>query len=128
MDDNTRATLIGFHTFTGNDYALSFFKRGKQACSKVMKQCNESINVFRLLGEDWELNAEVIVALDSFACHLCRYKDTDINKLRKEMFDKKFLLGRKSHGSVIPTTLPVHISAHLALELCRKELEILFTQ
>ena len=92
------------------------------------KQCNESINVFRLLGEDWELNAEVIVALESFACHLCRYKDTDINKLRREMFNKKFLLERKSHGSVITTTLPVHISAHLVLKFCRNELEMLFTQ
>ena len=31
--------------------------------------------------EDWELNAELIVALESFVCHLYRYKDTDINKV-----------------------------------------------
>ena len=94
-----------------------------------MKQCDESINAFRLLGKDWELNAEFIVALESFVCHLHRYKDTDINKVRKKMFDKKFLLGRKSHGSIIITTLEVlHISAHLVLELSCKELEMLFTQ
>ena len=29
LDDNIRAALIGFHTFTGNDYFSSFFKRGK---------------------------------------------------------------------------------------------------
>ena len=95
MNDNIRAALIGFQTFNGNDYVLSFFKRGKQACFKVMKQCDESINAFRLLGEDWELNTEVIVAWESFVCHLYRYKDTDIHKVRKKIFDKKFLLGRK---------------------------------
>ena len=44
------------------------------------------------------------------------------------MFNKKSLLGRKRHGSIITTTLQVHISAHLALELSRKELKMLFTQ
>ena len=39
FDDNIRAVLIGFHAFTGNDYDSSFFKRGKQGCFKVMKQC-----------------------------------------------------------------------------------------
>ena len=71
-----------------------------------------------------------MVALESFVCHLT---DTDINKVRNKMFDKKFLLGRKNHRSIIITTLiyhyyQVHISAHLALELPRKELKMLFTQ
>ena len=48
---------------------------------------------------------EFIVALDSFVCHLYRYKDTDINKVQMKMLDKKFLLGRKSPGSIIIATL-----------------------
>ena len=44
-----------------------------------------------MLGEDRELNADLIVALESFVCHLYGYKDTDINKIRKKMFDKKFV-------------------------------------
>ena len=35
----TGAVLIWFHAFTGNDYASSIFKRGKQGCFKAMKQC-----------------------------------------------------------------------------------------
>ena len=50
MDDNIRAALIGFHTFTGNNYVLSIFMRVKQACFKVMKQRDEATNAFRLLG------------------------------------------------------------------------------
>ena len=94
-----------------------------------MKQCDKFINAFRLLGEDWKLNAELIVALECFICHLHGHKDTDINKLREKIFGRKFLLGIKGNGSIIVGTLPVHIiSVHLTLELCRKDLEMLFTQ
>ena len=90
-----------------------------------MKQCDKFINAFRLLGEDWKLNAELIVALECFICHLHGHKDTDINKVREKIFDRKFLLGIKGNGSIIVGTLPVHIiSVHLTLELCRKDLEI----
>ena len=62
--DDIRATLIGFYVFTRSDYVSSFFKRGKQACFKVIKQCNEFIDAFILLGEGSELNAELKVALE----------------------------------------------------------------
>ena len=71
-----------------------------------MKQCDKFINVYRLLGEDWKLNAELIVALECFICHLHRHKDTDINKVREKIFDRKFLLGIKGNGSIIVGTLP----------------------
>ena len=65
----------------------------------------------------------------SVVYHLYRYKDTDINKAREKIFNKKFMLGKTSHVSIIVATLPVHvIYAHLALKLCRKELELLFTR
>ena len=56
---------------------------------------------------------ELIVALEFFVCQLYGYKDTDINKVREKMFDKKFLLGRKSHRSIIVATLPVHIVLYI---------------
>ena len=64
LDDNIRAVLIVFHAFTRNGCFVSFFffflKRDKQACFKVIKQCDKSISAFTLIGEDWELNAEHI--------------------------------------------------------------------
>ena len=60
-----------------------------------MKQWEEFITAFRLLGEDFELKAELIVALESFVWHLYRYKDTDINIVQKKMFDKKFVKEEK---------------------------------
>ena len=58
------------------------------------------------------------------------YTDTKIQistKSERKCWTKKFLFGRKSHGSIVITTLQVHISADLALELFRKELKMLFT-
>ena len=88
LDYNIRAALVVFHPFTGN-------KCGKQACFKVMKQCGELINDFILLGGDWEINAELTVALDSFVSHSYGYKAIDINKVRKKIIDKKFVKAEK---------------------------------
>ena len=81
FDDNIGAVLNWFHAFTGNDYASSIFKRGKQGCFKAMKECEEFINAFRSLGEDWVLKAELLVTPESFVCYLQGYKDTDIKKV-----------------------------------------------
>ena len=78
-----------------------------------MKQWEEFITAFRLLGEDFELKAELIVALESFVWHLYRYKDTDINIVQKKMFDKKFVKEEKvTDLSLLPpcqSTLYLHI-------------------
>ena len=69
-----------------------------------MKQCDEFINAFRLLGEDWELHAELVVALYG-------YKDRDINKVRKKMFDKKFVKEEKVMD--LSLLLPCHSTLYL---------------
>ena len=44
-----RVALIGL------DYDSSFFKRGKQACFKVMKQCDQFISAFKIF---WRLHSQ----------------------------------------------------------------------
>ena len=61
-----------------------------------MKQWDEFIDAFRLLAEELELNAELIAALEIFVCHWHGYKDTDINKIQKKMFDKKYVKEEKA--------------------------------
>ena len=51
-----------------------------------------------------------------------RYQESLKENVREEV------LGRKTHGSIIVTTFEVHISAHLAVELPRKEFKMSFTQ
>ena len=94
------------------------FRRFLSVVSRVASKfwnCDEFINAFRLLGENWELNTEliVIVASESFVCYLYRYKDTDINKIRRKIFDKKFVKEEKVIDlSLLPpcqSTLYLHI-------------------
>ena len=80
-----------------------------------MKQCDEFINTFKLLGEDWQLNSELVVALESFVCHLYGQKDTDINKVRRKMFEKKFVKEEK----VIDLSLLPPCQSTLYLDILR---------
>ena len=36
LTNDEKAALIGFHSFTGNDYCSAFFGKGKQTCWKIM--------------------------------------------------------------------------------------------
>ena len=36
MSQDLKQALIGFHSFTGNDYISSFFRKGMVACWKVV--------------------------------------------------------------------------------------------
>ena len=83
-----------FHTFTGNDFALSFFKRGKQACFKVFKQCDEYINAFRLLGEDLESNAGAHSCIGKFCMSFNRYRYQQ--SLKENVQPKVFVRKKKS--------------------------------
>jgi hypothetical protein len=45
--------LIGFHTFTGNDYVSAFFKKGKSLCWKT------------LLKKELKRDSKIIATIDS---------------------------------------------------------------
>ena len=38
IDIESTSTLLGLHAFTGNDYVLSFFRKGREKCWKVMRK------------------------------------------------------------------------------------------
>ena len=94
-----------------------------------MKRCEEFIDAFRLLGKDWVLKAELIVALESFACHLHGIQRYRYRKSSEKNVLIKSLRKKKKSFSIIVVTLPVHIiSAHIALQLCCKDLEVFLNQ
>ena len=45
-----KQALVGFHTFTGNDYVSSFFAKGKTATWKKMVKDEKYIQEFREFG------------------------------------------------------------------------------
>ena len=48
-----RQALIGFHSFTGNDYVSAFFRKGKGVCWKMMIKNDLLVEIITQLGDDW---------------------------------------------------------------------------
>ena len=89
LKDEILNALIGFHSFTGNDYVSSFFRKGKQACWKVFVS-NSRFQIFlSALCACGELSKEIADEMEEFACRLYGFQEKDINTVRYEIFTKK---------------------------------------
>ena len=80
IDGEIIDSLIGFHSFTGNDFCSSFFRKGKETCFKTMLRSAKFQAVFARLGVAWELTDELISDLEQFLCNLYKSKLKDVNK------------------------------------------------
>ena len=85
-----KEALIGFHAVTGNDYTSAFFGKGTQKCWKVMLTRESFVTAFKDIGNHWDLSDELIVAFKKFVCKLYRCKTVEVNKVRRELFQKKY--------------------------------------
>ena len=47
LTNDEKAALMGFHSFTGNDYCSASFGKGKQTCWKIMIKNRNSCVIFR---------------------------------------------------------------------------------
>ncbi len=90
MEVNMKECLIGFHAFTGNDYISSFFRKGKEACWKVLESNPKFCKAFQLLGDTWNLTDSVFALLEEFVCFLYGYRKKSVNFVRHQMFQKKY--------------------------------------
>lgn len=90
-------SLIGLHAFTGCDSVSCFAGRGKLLALKLLKKdpCNQ---VFKQLGQVWELSDEVFGKLEQFTCamYACSRSNknrsvggTSVNELRYQLFCAK---------------------------------------
>ena len=70
LDTEVINALIGFLSFTGNDYCSSFFRKGKPTCFKVLLRKSKFQNAFARLGDTWELPQEIINDLELYLCAL----------------------------------------------------------
>ena len=92
-----KEALVGFHSFTGNDYIPSIFQKGKKHCWSIAKCSETFLEAFSELGADWEMTDEVVLALEKYVCALYRSKNNSVNELRYELFLKQ----QKKEGKVI---------------------------
>ena len=77
--DEILNALTGFHSFTGNDYMSSFFRKGKQACWKVFVSDSKFQTFLSALGACWELSKEIADRMEEFVCSLYGFREKDIN-------------------------------------------------
>ena len=50
MKDEEKKALVGFHSFTGNDYIPSIFRKGKKHCWSITKSNESFLRAFTELG------------------------------------------------------------------------------
>ena len=66
MSEDFKQALIGFHSFTGNDYTSSFFRKGKVACWKVIETNHKFLHAFKELGLAWKLAASAYEIFEEY--------------------------------------------------------------
>ena len=90
--DEEKSALIGLHSFTGNDYASSFFKKSKKSCWKTLTNNPKFFKTFSTLGNTWNPSEELQSELEEFVCLLFggNRRMKKINDLRHYLYKKKF--------------------------------------
>ena len=111
-----REALLGLHTFSGNDYVSSFFRKGKQVFWKKLKKSEEFINLFARFGSSNSIDNETSEKLEKFVCYIYGFpRYTSVDKVRKEMFMKKY----EKTGKVIELSSIPPCSSNLHLHAIR---------
>ena len=91
-----KQALVGLHAFTGNDYVSSFLRKGKKACWNKMKDNQEFLETFSLLGTDVEPSENVVRGLEKYVCSLYAETRLDaVNDARRKIFWRTFARDKK---------------------------------
>ena len=89
MSNSRINSLLGVHSFTGNDYVPSFFRKGKGVCWKILKNHSKFECTFSNLGNTSEVDDNLLKELEEFVCLLYGYSEKSVNAVRFKMFQKK---------------------------------------
>ena len=87
--DEILNTLIGFHSFTGNDYVSSFFRKGKQVCWKVFVSDSKFQTFLSAFGAFGELSQEIANGMEEFVCCLYGFREKDITQFIMKYLQRK---------------------------------------
>ena len=80
--------MIGFHSFTGNEYLSAFFRKCEGVCWKMIIKNDLFVEIITQLGDDWELSQQIKLVLERYVCRLNGLKDT-VSAVRFDMFECK---------------------------------------
>ena len=78
MKDEEKKVLVGFHSFTGNDYIPAIFTKGKKHCWSTMKSNESFLRAFTELGADWDMTEQQVNAIEQYVCALYKSKRSQL--------------------------------------------------
>ena len=90
MEKDYLDAFIGFHSFTGNDFVSSFFRRGKEKSWKFVEKARKFQLAFKLLGENWTLPDDVYAMLEEFVCQLYGHRSKSTDGIRYKIYKEKY--------------------------------------
>ena len=77
------AALLGLHAFTSCDSTSAFKEKGKVKAIKLLQKKENYQMVFARLGEEWDINEDLLSALSEFTCALySKSRIASVNKVR----------------------------------------------
>ena len=116
LSSDERTALIGFHSFTGNDYVSSFFRKGKKTCWKTAKRKPEFMKFFSELGRSLEIDGNMKRSAEAYVCALYgKMKLQSVNEARSAIFWEKY----NKNKTVIELSLLPPCQANLVFHLQR---------
>ena len=120
LKENERKALIGFHSFTGNDFVPDFFGKGKKCCWSILRKDEKFVVAFNELGRNWKLTGKIVTALEKYICTLYGSKENSVDAARLDMLMKKQTKENKVIDlSVMPPCFFFTLSSNEESKLCR---------
>ena len=78
LGDEVCLSLIGLHAFTGSDTVSAFTGRGKLAALKLLKKNDKHKEIFKQLGESWNVPQDLFDNLEAFVCQIYACSSTTV--------------------------------------------------
>ena len=101
MKDEGKKTLVGFCSFTRNEYISVIFRKGKKHCWSARKSNESLIRAFTETDTDWTMAEQQMNAIQQYVCVLYKSKKKSVNDVRYDLFEKK----QNKEGKIINLSL-----------------------
>ena len=102
IDDDLVKAMIGFHSFSGNDYVSSFFRKGKEKCWKLLEKTRKFQAAMEQASSP-EVSSELYKLLEEYVCQIYGYCCKSIDGVRYKIYTKKF---KKENKVIDMASLP----------------------
>ena len=96
-----KKALVGFHSFNGNDYIPSIFRKGEKHCWSTTKSNEGFLRAFTELGTDSDMTEQQVNAVEQYVRALYKSKKKSVNDVRYDLFEKK----QNKEGKIIDLSL-----------------------